>query len=787
MSKRSTPRYRGVLHDIDGLMVRGWVVDLDDPHESVVVELIADGEPIALAVASGCDEVMPEMAQGHVFRKMLPESVLQYTHKLTARVANSEIFLECVLHPSRMFDDAGSRSIASIWSDGGLRVRGVVRKFSSGRAPPRLRLRVDADWLEWVVADKREAELVAEGIEEHWTLDYTLPIRYADGRPHVLRAYSDEGIELQGSPLTVLQFEGSARAWLQSLEIPQEYLLALDGFLALQEKFVPLSLGWREYSGWKRSFASSAAPSSSRSVLVVVGAPSSNDQANSEATVRSIMQQTHACWRALIWTQSDAEVIGDADERIEFVTAEIWAERLRNVLTKVDAVASMECGDTWHPDLLRHALCRIDSGAHLTYCDVDDVSGGPPWFKPDWCPDTFLQLPLLDHGFVFDVGALGDQISVLSACPLDWPWQVVSMLGDGVRVAHIPHPLHTRGDGMPCASPRIAGALLGRPDLTDLIRKAFAVEWVQSADGGPHQVRWPCPDDWPSTCLIVPTRNAASMLRTCVESLQSTDYPKLRICVVDNQSSDEDALDYLASLDAKGIQVLRWPYPFNFASLNNFAVRSVEAEVVGFINNDVRALDDSWLKTMVRHLVRPKVSAVGAKLLWRNSMVQHVGVTLGLHGIAGHAGNQWKDNDAGYHYLNRVIRTVSAVTAACLLVRRADYLSVDGMDECAFPVNFNDVDLCLRLGQKVGRIVVTPEAVLEHAESATRGRDESPCQIARLHRESANLLQRWSGLIAADPYYNPNLNLDRYSYDGLAFPPRASSTCAHTSDAVVPT
>jgi len=115
---------------------------------------------------------------------------------------------------------------------------------------------------------------------------------------------------------------------------------------------------------------------------------------------------------------------------------------------------------------------------------------------------------------------------------------------------------------------------------------------------------------------------------------------------------------------------------------------------------------------------------------------------------------------------------VSAVTAACLLLRRADYVAVGGMDADAFPVNFNDVDLCLRLGERVGRVVVTPDAMLEHAESASRGRDDSPARQGRFARERFALYRRWAPAIDNDPYYNPNLNLDRYSHNGLAFPPR---------------
>lgn len=175
---------------------------------------------------------------------------------------------------------------------------------------------------------------------------------------------------------------------------------------------------------------------------------------------------------------------------------------------------------------------------------------------------------------------------------------------------------------------------------------------------------------------------------------------------------------------------------------------------------------------MVKPLMRDGVGATGAKLLWPNGMVQHGGVVAGLHGLVGHTGNLWTAEDAGYHHINQITRNVSAVTAACLLMRRADYLAVEGMDADAFPVNFNDVDLCFKLRARGRRILWVAEAVLEHAESVSRGQDVLPSRRARADRESTNLEARWSSVLARDPFYNPNLNLDRYSHNGLAVPPR---------------
>ena len=206
--------------------------------------------------------------------------------------------------------------------------------------------------------------------------------------------------------------------------------------------------------------------------------------------------------------------------------------------------------------------------------------------------------------------------------------------------------------------------------------------------------------------------------------------------------------------------------------MNNRAVEVAQGELIALINNDIEVLESDWLNEMVRQLLRPNVGAVGAKLLWANNFVQHGGVLLGQHGLAGHIGNDWHSNDSGYFGMNQRVRGVSAVTAACLLCRREDYIAVGGLNEIELPVNFNDVDFCLRLGKLGKRILWTPHARLRHLESASRGKDLLPEQQARFEREKRYMRKNWTAVFTHDPFYNCNLNLDRYSHAGLAIPPR---------------
>lgn len=797
-----TPNDAGPLPRFDGALIGhlhgavfGWACATDG--SDVVVEILGDDEPLAL-VRSGVR--LPEQTLALVrpgtglpasgapppdrllngFVAMIGAARLATLGRITARIANTAAMLPGAIFPSDELRGPPP-SAAGVLHRDGLRLHGWLVPDPVTGTPSKVLALSDGKWVAEGIANRHDPHLGAQGAPEGaCAFDISLPLSLADGEPHRVTVCSDDGTELPGSPLSVRVTPEGDHRWIRGLGLPAA---DHDLLLALAERWrrdQPQSLGWSAWPEWKRRFGSTARPGSDAPVLVVIG-PHRAGEGALRATLDSLTGQTHRHWQALAWSDGAAAAsTGESaanDPRVLRVPAHRWTETLAAAMAAAMATAPfagfIPAGDTWHPDLLAHALHALDLGADIAYCDADDLSGEPPWFKPDWCVDTFLALPLLDHGFICRAGLL----RASSPDPQDWPWQAVAAVGGmQARVAHVRHALHTRGDGRPASAPRIGPAQEGRPDIAPLVREHFGVSaWSPAPEDGaplPHRVAWPDPPAWPTVCLIVPTRDRHDLLRTCIDSLRATDYPGLSLCVIDNQSVCPATLAYLDALPEQGVRVLRWPHPFNYAAMHDFAVAQVDAEVIGLVNNDVRALDAHWLRTMVRHLVRRGVGATGAKLLWPNGMVQHGGVVLGLHGAAGHTGNQWLADDAGYHHCNQVTRSVSAVTAACLLVRRTDYLAAGGMDPQAFPVAFNDVDLCLKLRARGRRIVWVADAVLEHAESVSRGADDSPARRGRLAHECAALVSRWGDLLTADPFYNPNLNLDRYSHDGLAVPPR---------------
>jgi GT2 family glycosyltransferase len=282
------------------------------------------------------------------------------------------------------------------------------------------------------------------------------------------------------------------------------------------------------------------------------------------------------------------------------------------------------------------------------------------------------------------------------------------------------------------------------------------------------------PADPPSVSIVILTRDRVDLLRTCIESIFArTDYPNFDLVLVDNGSTDRVAIDYLNVL-AKNprVTILRDLGAFNFSRLNNLAVAQTRAEFVLLLNNDTEVLNGDSLREMVGHGARPDIGAVGARLLYPNGGIQHAGVVLGIAGIGSHAHKGLRREDAGYFSRPHLTHDVSAVTGACLLVRRELYLQLGGLDEVNLPVAFNDIDFCLRISAAGMRVVYTPYAELIHHESASRGYEDTPEKQQRFQREADYMRRKWGTQLESDLSYNPNLRLEPEADFKLAFPPR---------------
>ena len=424
--------------------------------------------------------------------------------------------------------------------------------------------------------------------------------------------------------------------------------------------------------------------------------------------------------------------------------------------------------------LAPHALALVAEAIHrfprarLIYGDDDciDARGRRhgPCMRCDWNQELLRSSPYIDGLVTVPRERLrGLSWSRIGSERAAW-WSMLLQLTEGLaedEVLHVPHVLGHRLGG-PAATRSIA-----RPDDDDvaavqahLDRRAPGALALRGAEGG-LRVQYPLGDPPPLISLIVPTRNGLQLLRQCVRSIvDKTDYPRYEIVVVDNGSDDPATLQYLQAMPQDPrIRVLRDERPFNFSALNNAAARHCRGELLALVNNDVEVIGSGWLREMACLAVRPDVGAVGARLWFADGTLQHAGVVLGIGGVAGHVHRRLPRTHPGYHGRAKLTQEFSAVTAACLVLRKEVFDAVGGLDEANLAVDYNDIDFCLRIRRAGYRIIWTPHAELYHHESATRGQQRPTAQQQRYDREVAFMRTSWTPWLHNDPAYNPNLTL----------------------------
>lgn len=439
-------------------------------------------------------------------------------------------------------------------------------------------------------------------------------------------------------------------------------------------------------------------------------------------------------------------------------------------------------------ELTEHALYHVAAALNdnravdLLYSDEDKIDAHGNrfghYFKPDWNPDLFLGQNLISHLGVYQRRLAVEIGGFRNGYEGSQDWDFALRFTERVpasHIFHIPHILYhgraTRGSTAVPNGPKEYAVDAGRRALLDYWQRHCVSASVTPVEAGHFVTRLPLPANPPLVSIIVCTRNRKDLLKQCIDGvLERTDYSNVDLIVVDNGSDDISTLRYLASLDDSGkAQVIREDSPFNFAALNNLAVGRARGTVVCLLNNDIAPISPDWLGEMVANALRPEIGAVGAKLYYPDDRIQHAGVLL--NGVAAeHLHLGYPGRDPGYGGRAQVAQNFSAVTAACLVVRKPIWEKVGGMEE-SLAVTFNDVDFCLRVREIGYRNLWLPQAELYHHESASRGAENTPQKKARYAAEIALLHQRWKRLIEADPAWNPNLAHNGSSIR-LASPPR---------------
>jgi glycosyltransferase involved in cell wall biosynthesis len=423
-------------------------------------------------------------------------------------------------------------------------------------------------------------------------------------------------------------------------------------------------------------------------------------------------------------------------------------------------------------------LLALETNQHpdvdFIYTDHDSIDENnqrsQPCFKPDWNSDLFFShnyianFALYRHTNVEMIG--GYRPGFEGAEDYDLTLRYLRNMPAN-KIRHIPSALyHARLLNQTTALPAGWNSMehVHQSGKRALIAH-FKSEQVIVEDGvAPtfYHIKHSLPAHPPLVSIIIPTRDKFEILKTCIDSIQhKTNYVNWEVLIVDNESTDTATLSYLTEIQKDSrIRVLRYNKPFNYSAINNFAVEHAAGEVLTLLNNDTEVITHDWLTEMVSHAIRPGIGAVGAKLLFANSTVQHAGVILGLGGVAGHAHKHIEDDDHGYCYRAAVVQNLSAVTGAALTVKKSIYEEVGGLNENDLVVALNDVDFCLKLRAAGYNNVYTPYAKLYHHESISRGHTDTPEKQALFMREFNYMKHTWGDALKSDPAYNPNLTLE---------------------------
>lgn len=491
-------------------------------------------------------------------------------------------------------------------------------------------------------------------------------------------------------------------------------------------------------------------------------------------TLDSLQAQLYRGWGLTIIADSAVpESAIDELDMIEWVHvtgdrhAAIWAAIEQS---PSDWLAVIESGDTLGPEALLSCASYIKTnpGWRFIYVDEDSIDShgkaSDPRFKPDFDLDLLRSTPYVGNFCLIKSEILRNTDRCDRKTGIDnydMVFHVLETCGESV-IGHIADVLFHRYRGNEdCIDSarretRDKEILVGHLDRCGI--PATVVEGMLPRS---YFVQYQHPGN-PLVSIIIPTKDRLDLVKPCVTSLlEKTTYPNYEVLIVDNNSVEPDTLCYLESLEVGSarVSVLRYPHPYNFSAINNFAAGEAKGDYIVLLNNDTQIVQPHWLERMMAHAQRPEVGIVGARLVYTDQKIQHAGVVLGMGGVAEHIHIGLPMSDPGYMGRAQLVQNFSAVTAACMVIRKSVYDEVGGLDDNDFKVLFNDIDLCLRVGEQGYKIVWTPFATLVHHGSSSISKGMVRGQVAKRRAEAFRMFERWLPKLANDPAYNRNLSL----------------------------
>jgi GT2 family glycosyltransferase len=739
--------------------IEGYVYDPADLSLRFVVELRGDGRSLAVASAGGFDAALRQAGVGDGCYRFVfaiePERVP--AGALEVRLANTLQIVGVADAPEAAPLSPLPAAPGAVDWRGGLSFFGWLdedggeeaRAFVDGECVARARLD------RWVhVGEDRDA--IARR-----AFRMSLPGSFADGRLRRARIVDARGRELQGSPCPFFAFPDGLERWLEMApDLESERLRG-----RLYDEIFPRSAPFANFAEWRERLSEIRIESGAPLAVAIVG------ERGASVTLASLETSDEAEVFAGVLPEADSPASFDPSQGLAFLSeAPSNCERVVFTLagTRLERGALSRLADGW----------RAFPDAIVAYADLTIAGEAErPW--PLAFP-AFDYERMLEQGFAAFLFALPVETArkALAAGAnslfrlFNAPFDAFEGEPDSPvlsQAVHVPGFLAH----LPPLEPRRLGSTLAQATAEHLRKRGVAAQVRPGAGALLPSARVRRAARPVNVSLLIPTRNRIDLLRPCIESLARTRaLDRNELVIVDNDSSDPDTLAYLDRLARDGARILRAGGPFNFARLVNAGAAMAGGEFLLLLNNDVEALHEGWLEEMLSRAMERDVGAVGATLLWPSGVVQHGGVALGVGFAPSHVFNDRVDGDPGYGDLLRVAHENSAVTGACLLTPRALFAEAGGFDEVRFPVNYNDIDYCLRLRSRGRRIVVTPHARLMHREQASRGADRAKDQLSRNAGELRRLRAIWGEALLNDPSYSPLLSREGEAYGALAWPPR---------------
>jgi glycosyltransferase involved in cell wall biosynthesis len=504
-----------------------------------------------------------------------------------------------------------------------------------------------------------------------------------------------------------------------------------------------------------------------------------------EISIESVVHQIYENWELCIADDCSTNLevrtylmnLAATDSRIKLMLR----EENGNISRATNSAANLATGefmafldndDELTPDALAEVALYLAShqDCDFLYSDDDkiDEAGNrfSPQFKPDWSPELLLSYMYFSHLCVVRSSLFNDIGGIRVGYEGSQDYDLALRATENARhVGHIPLILyHWRvlpgstaqsGNAKPASIMAGLRAVQEAVDRRGINAKVYQPLWAESSGVGIFSLNFP--NDGPLVTIIIPTKNSFEILKLCIESLKRTTYLNYNVLIIDNESDDPDTLRLMEQCGHRVIRIANPSGVFNYSYINNCAVKACDSDYVLFLNNDTEVNNPCWLSQMVGYARIQGVGAVGARLLYPDSRVQHAGIVHGYYkGMAGPACKLLPSWHNGYLSYAAVSRNYMAVTAACLLMPRKVFIDIGGFDESNFGVAYNDVDLCYRLVDKGLRCVYSAASELVHYEGYSRGYEDKPAEESAFKRKN---------LLRIDKYYNPNLSLESEQFE----------------------